>query len=120
MSRSYSSDLRVRVIDAAAGGMSARAASEHFGVSISSGIRWVRRFRQDGNAEAKPRGGQRKSPLLPHLEWLLALIAAEPDLTLAEIGERLAITHGVRVTISTIWRFYDMSGISFKKNRARR
>jgi transposase len=120
MSRSYSFDLRVRVIRAVEEGMSARAASERFGVSISSGIRWVRRFRQEGSLEARPQRGHLQSPLEPHRAWLMALIAVEPDLTLVEIGERLAHDHGLTVAISTIWRFYDMSGISFKKSPARR
>jgi transposase len=49
----------------------------------------------------------------------LALITEHADLTLEEIRERLA-EHRVEVAVSSIWRFYDRHGISFKKNRARR
>ena len=51
--------------------------------------------------------------------WLLALITQQADLTLEEIRERLA-ERGVQVAVSSIWRFYDRHGISFKKDRARR
>jgi transposase len=100
--------------------MSARGASARFGVSISSGIRWVRRFRQEGSLDAKPQRGHLRSPLEPHRTWLLALIAEEPDLTLAEIRDRLLGAHDLRIGVSSIWRFYDMSGISFKKSGSRR
>jgi len=49
----------------------------------------------------------------------LALIAAEADLALEEIGERLA-ARGIQVAASLICWFYDRHGISFRKNRARR
>ena len=55
----------------------------------SSAIRWVAQFRQNGSLAAKPMGGKR-SPLDAHKDWLLKLIAAEPDLTLQEIRGRLA------------------------------
>ncbi len=45
MVQAYSSDLRSRVIKAAANGMSARQAAERFGVGISTAIVWVRRYR---------------------------------------------------------------------------
>ena len=55
---------------------------------MSSAIRWVARWRQTGSVAAKPMGGKR-SPLDAYKDWLLALIAAEPDLTLQEIRGRL-------------------------------
>jgi transposase len=53
-----------------------------------------------------------------HREWLLRLVEETPDLTLAEIRERLE-ERGLAAALSTIWRFFDRHGISFKKNRAR-
>jgi len=47
----------------------------------------------------------------------LALIGERADLTLEEI-HGLLDERGVRVGISSIWRFFDRHGISFKKNRA--
>ncbi|MGC2410852.1 MAG: IS630 family transposase, partial [Methyloceanibacter sp.] len=41
MARAYSQDLRVRVIDAALGGMPARRAATQFEIGIATAIVWV-------------------------------------------------------------------------------
>ena len=48
MSRSYSEDLRQRIVNAVDGGISRRQAAEHYNVSVSSAIRYARRWRGDG------------------------------------------------------------------------
>src|SRR5882757_8219980 len=45
---------------------------------------WAQRFETTGSVAAKPSGGS-TSPLEKHAEFLLALIAKQPDLTLDEI-----------------------------------
>jgi len=45
----------------------------------------------------------------------MGLIAADKDITLAEIAEQLGETHGLQVVPSTIWYFLDRRGIAFKK-----
>jgi transposase len=62
--------------------------------------------------------GGKRSPLDAHKEWLLALIAAEPDLTLQEIRARLA-ARGIMVAASSVWRFCDRHRLTFKKKPAR-
>ena len=118
MSGAYSNDLRVRVIDAVEAGASRREAAERFEISVSSAIRWLRRWREAGSAEAKPRGGS-CSPLEEHKSWLLGLIKEQPDLTLEEI---VAAMHKERIAGSrtAIWRFFVRHEISFKKNAARK
>src|SRR6187549_391683 len=96
-------DLRERVVRAVEAGASCHEAAAAFEVSPSSAIRWVARWRQTGTVVAKPMGGKR-SPLDIHAEWLLELIAAEPDLTLQEIRGRLRAC-GVFVSASSVWRF---------------
>ena len=83
----HSDDLRSRVV---ADGNSRRAAAERFRVSASSAVRWAKRHAQTGSVSPSPRGGRRRSPLERHAAWLLALVASEPDLTLAEIVARVA------------------------------
>jgi transposase len=118
MARAYSSDLRIRVIRAVEGGFSARGAGRRLGIGESTATAWVGRWRRTGSAEAKSQKGRSRSPLTAHTAWLLTLIGERADLTLEEIrgllGER-----GVQVGVSSIWRFFDRHGISFKKNRAR-
>ena len=47
---------------------------------------WAQRFEETGSVAAKPSGGS-TSPLEEHAEFLLALIAAQPDLTLDEVRD---------------------------------
>jgi transposase len=117
MPKAYSGDLRDRVIQAVETGASRRAAAGRFEVSASSAIKWVQRWRQTGSVAAKPAGGSR-SALDEHAEVLLALIAAQADLTLDEVCVLLR-DRGIVASRSAVWRFCDRHDISFKKKRAR-
>lgn len=117
MPRAYSNDLRDRVVRAVASGQSCRSAALRFGVAPSSAIKWVRRWQVRGDVSPGSSRGRIRSPLYEHRAWLLELVAATPDLTLAEVQSRL-IERGLAAGISSLWRFYDQAGISFKKNAA--
>jgi transposase len=116
----YSDDLRARVVMAVDGGFSRHAAADRFAVSVSSAIRWAKLHAETGGVSPRRRGGKSRSPLEPHAEWLLELVAKEPDLTLAEIVERLSRDRGVHTSDSSVDRFFGRHAISFKKNSARR
>jgi transposase len=60
MARSLSLDLRERVVDAGAKGMSCRQAAARFGVSASSAIRWVAQVRSGLALVPKNQGGDRR------------------------------------------------------------
>ena len=75
----YPGELRTRVIDFVEEGGSRRGAAEQFDVSVSSAIRWVQRFRENGTFEPMPSGGS-SSPLEKHSRQILALISAQPTL----------------------------------------
>ena len=111
MARAYSQDLRDRVIDA---GTSARAAAERFGIGVATAVVWVRRARE-GERSARKQGQPRRSKLDPHRDYLLGLIEAEPDITIAEMRERLRNETGVSASAGTIWSFLDQAGLTFKK-----
>lgn len=117
--RPYSDDLRARVVTAVAEGCSRRAAAKRFAVSESSSIRWVGLHKETGSVSPRRRGSKSRSPLEPHAVWLLELVDKEPDLTLAEIVQRLQ-DRGVRSTDSSVDRFFKRHGVTFKKNSARR
>jgi transposase len=119
MAKAYSSDLRTRVIRAVEGGFSARGAGRRLGIGESTATAWVGRWRRTGSVEAKSQKGRSRSPLKAHTVWLLALVGERADLTLEEI-RGLLDERGMRVAVSSIWRFFDRHGLSFKKNRARR
>jgi transposase len=70
--------------DAVETGASRREAAERFEVSASSTVKWMQRWHETGSVAAKPTGGS-ISPLEDHADFLMALIAEQPDLTLDEI-----------------------------------
>lgn len=120
MTRPLSNDLRDRVIDAVESGMSRRAAAERFDVAVSTAIKWVHRWRQTGSCRPRPQGGDKRSHYIEaHAPELLALVEAQPDITLSEIADHLADRHGLRVALSTVWRFFDRHNVTFKKNGPR-
>jgi transposase len=80
MPKSYSEDLRERVIGAVEAGASRREAAERFDLSPSSAIKWVQRWQMTGSAAAKPIGGS-VSPLEKH-----AAMAAGHSLSLNSNG----------------------------------
>jgi transposase len=118
--RSYSNDLRSRVVAEVADGTSRRQAARVYRVSASSAVRWVERHEATGSVSPRPRGGKSRSPLEPHREWLLKLVAQEPDLTLQELERRICEGVGLVTTERSIRRFFTRHGISFKKKLARR
>jgi transposase len=120
MAKGYSKDLRIRAVSIVESGESAREAGRLLDVSASTAIRWIDRWTTTGSVEAKPGTGHTRSPLEKHRQWLLDLVAAEPDLTLDEIGARLGSNKKLKTATSSVWRFYERHGISFKKNTARR
>lgn len=119
MTRAYSVDLRERVVRQVEEGASVRQVAAMFAVSPSFVVKLTQAWRQRGTVAARPQGGDRRSGALERQrDWLLQLVAETPDLTLAEIRERLG-ERGILVSISAIWRFFDRHGVSFKKNRPR-
>ena len=118
--RPYSDDLRTRVVTAVGAGLSRHGAAERFAVSPSSAIRWAKLLDETGSVRPRPRGGKSRSPLEPHAAWLLELVAEKPDLTLAEIVQRLLQDRGVQTSDSSVDRLFKRHAVSFKKNSARR
>ena len=113
MPQSYSGDLRERVIGTVESGASRREAADLFEISISSAIRWVQRWREEGSSEPKPRGGSR-SVLEDYAARILALVAEHPEWTL---NETLAAMHKQRIPGSrtALWRFLERHDLSYKK-----
>ena len=114
MTRAFSDDLCRRVVEAAAGGMTRRAAAERFGVAASTAIKWVQRWRATGNWSPRRVGGDRRSHRIDAFrEEILKLVAAQPDMTLAEIAEQLGTVHDMRPARSTVHRFFQRHGVSY-------
>jgi transposase len=117
MPRAYSSDMRERVIARVESGASRREAAEHYDVSASTAVIWVKCFHETGRCAAKPRGGS-VSPLEQRAEFLLGLIDAQPDLTLDEVVCVMR-KHKISGSRTAVWRFFQRHKITFKKSVAR-
>jgi transposase len=118
MPRAYSLDLRERVVAAVISGQSCRDVARTYKISVASVVKWSQRFRATGSAAAKRMGGTKPRSLVAERDWLLARLAASPDLTLRalvmELGER-----GVVTSYGSVWRIVHDAAVSFKKNSVR-
>jgi transposase len=118
MAKYLSEDLRIRVIRSVDGGMSRNAAARRFGVSIASAVRWMAAYLQTGQTAPKPRGGDRRSGRIEaQADLLMSVIEETPDITLAELRQRLIAERGETFAISTIHDFYRRHGVTVKKRR---
>jgi transposase len=116
MSRSYSLDLRVRVIAFVEAGHSRRAAARHFSVSDSFAVKLLYRQARSGSAaparQGRPRG---TGKLAPYEGFLVQAVEAKPDLTMPELAARLMNQHGVTAEPATLSRFLCRRGFTYKK-----
>ena len=113
MPKSYSCDLRERVIEMVEAGASRHEAADHFGVSVSSVIKWMQRWNETRSAAPKPRGGS-VSPLERQAEQVVAVITDQPDLSLEETAAELR-RHRIRTSRSSLSRFFHRHDFTFKK-----
>ena len=110
--RAYSMDLRERALLDSDAGMKAADVAAKYRVSGS----WVRllkqRRRETGEVAPRVQRHGRRCMLEPHLHTLAALIAAQPDRTLAELKDALATP----ARVPTVWRAVRALGLTVKKN----
>ncbi len=96
MGKSYSLDLRERIVARVAAGGSRRGAARHFGVSDSCAVKLLARVGQTGSAEparqGRPPGGGK---LAAHRGFLVDHVRAKPDITMPELAARLKAERGV-------------------------
>ena len=110
--RSYSMDLRKRILLDVDEGLGTQAIAEKYRVSNRFIQNLKRRRAETGEIAARPRGGGRRPKLADHLERLQQLAEEHPDATLNELREKL----GVEVSITTIWKTLKRLGFTFKKS----
>ena len=116
--QSYSQDLRDRVLRALARGEGPSAIARRLEVSRFYVYQVRDREQATGVRSSFPIGGHRRSRLEAAEPALRAWIAAQPDLTLAELQERLA-QQGVSTKIGALWHQLNQWHLTFKKNPAR-
>jgi transposase len=117
--RTYSTDLRERIVAARARGHSAAETARLFKLSKRSVERYCKLHATTGSLQPKPRGGYRRSRLEKHDETLRRWIQEQPDLTLSELQQRLARKLRVSLGLTALWHRLEHLGLSYKKNAAR-
>ena len=118
--RTYSIDLRERIVAARESGHSAAEIARLFKVSKRSVERYCKLQAATGSVQARQRGGYRRSRLEKHDETLRRWIGEQPDLTLAELQQRIARKLKVHLGITALWHRLEHLGLSYKKNAERR
>jgi transposase len=117
MSKSYSMDLRSRVVAAVAGGLSRREAARRFGVSPSCAVKLLARVQTTGSAEPGRRGRRPGGGKLGPFEAIVIVwVEEKPDITLPELARRLEQVHGVRAHPSALSRLLGRVGWTYKKS----
>jgi transposase len=117
--RTYSCDLRERVVAARAKGHTIAETAQLFRVSESSVERYWNQYQSTGKLEPKQRGGYRRSCLEGHDQSLRAWIGEKKDLTLMQLRERILRDLGITVGNTALWHRLERLGLSYKKNAAR-
>ncbi len=117
MARPYSDDLRERVLSSVWNGEAIRSVAAQFGVSPSFVSKLGSRYKRTGSIAPDPQGGDHRSEKIEaHADWLLDRVKATPDITLAELCAELK-DRGLKTVPSTVWRFFDRHGLTFKKRQ---
>lgn len=112
----YSQDLRERVIGAVrAGEQSLSQVARTFGISESTVDKWSRRWRETGRVAALPWAGGPKRALRDCAATIRAEVRKQPDLTVAELCERVEGATGVKASHSMMSRELQRLNLPRKK-----
>lgn len=116
--QAYSLDFRQKVVSAYENGLETiLEVAERFSVSESFIKKMLARKRSTG--DVKPighRGGQKKRLSDKHRKWLLKTVLLEPDITLADLQERLEKEKRISVSVPTLSRELRRLNLRRKKN----
>jgi transposase len=113
-----SMDLRVRVLAAVTQVLSHRQVGERFGVSAASVSRWRALQREQGEARARPMGGDRRSERIEAHKDTILILEAKSDIAIEELRDALG-AKGVVVGYGTTRHFFARHAITRKKDCAR-
>ena len=118
MRKPISVDLRERIVAAYGEGEGTREeVARRFKVSLGMVKKLLQQQSRTGDLRPRYRFCGRKAKLMPeHGKTLQALVAKEPDLTLAEMKDRL----GLGCTVAAIHWVGTKLGLTYKKRRSMR
>ena len=109
--KSYSMDLRERVLADCDSGMEVRQVAVKYRVSESCIRRLKQRRRENGEVAPRKSGHAAEPKWLAHRERLEELVREQPDATLPELRERL----GIDISVQTLSRALRALRLTFKK-----
>jgi transposase len=119
MGKSYSLDLRNKVVVFVAEGSSRRAAGRRLGASESFAVKLMQRVAELGSPAPARQGRPPGSGKLAAYEsFLIATVQKHPDITMPELSARLKGEHGVDAQPASLSRFLCRRGFTYKKNAA--
>jgi transposase len=117
MGKSYSADIRDRVVRLVSAGHSRRQAAAHFEVSPSFAVKLLARHAKTGvsapSKQGRPAGGGK---LAKHRGFLIARVEKQPDITMPELAAALEAEAAVKVDPASLSRFLCKAGFTYKKN----
>jgi transposase len=114
----YSQDLREKVVRALEADETQEEVADRFSVSLSFVEKLWRRWRTTGNCAALPHAGGRQRALREHEAALRKQVAAQPDVTLAELCERLSAAGAPAVSVATMCAELQRLDLPRKKSRS--
>lgn len=114
----YSQDLRDRVLRGLERGERPVDIARRLEVTRVWVYQVKARYEQDGERSSRRLGGYRRSRVADQEARIRGWIAAQPDLTLSEMCERLA-EQGIAIKPPALWHQLNRWGLSLKKNPAR-
>ena len=125
MGRSYSVDLRERVVSFVAAGQSRRGAAARLGTGVGTGvgtgesfaIKLMRRVARTGSlAPAKQGRPAGTGKLASHAAFLIGVVEATPDITMLQLCDRLLAAHEVTVDPAALSRWLCRQGYTYNKS----
>src|SRR4249919_3118154 len=115
MAAAYSMDLRTRVLRDSDTGLSSKELAERYHVSRA----WVdalkQRRRETGSFAPRKQTKFRRRVLAGQEDRLRAFVTAQPDVTLAELRDRLRTS----VALATIWRELNQLDLTVRSEERR-
>ena len=118
MALPISDDLRARIIRfyEAHDDYTQEEIADEFGVSLSFLEKLLRRWRTTGNSAALPPAGGKQRLLQAHDQTLRTLVAAQPDVSLAELKDQVAAQTEVVASPPTLCRALQRLRLGRKKS----
>jgi len=122
MARAYSDDLRRKILQAYEQGEGSEARlAQRFRVSVGYVKKIRRQLQHTGTMERVPHHPGRKPKFTPPVrEQLCRWLEQQPDLTLAELQERLRQQARLPVSLPSLWTVLGKMGMRLKKSHSTR